>query len=146
MFVSGTLQKRPERSNVVQLVYIFRNSTELWILYHYKYMKVYLIEKKCTAKMEKYSRPARRGCILGERKSNTTNYFFLFIFLIRIIESKSNTFYYYYSLQRLVSTTQQRLRHYTLVPAKPQKGYLVERELNGHQALSHSTAWMSYII
>ena len=92
--------------------------------------------------MEKYSRPARRGCILGGRKSNTTNYFFLFIFLIRIIESKSNTFYYYYSLQRLVSTTQQRLRHYTLVPAKPQKGYLVERELNGHQALSQLTAWI----
>ena len=88
--------------------------------------------------MEKYSRPARRGCILGGRKSNTTNYFFLFIFLIRIIESKSNTFYYYYSLQRLVSTTQQRLRNYTLVPSKPQKGYLVERELNGHQALSQS--------
>ena len=94
--------------------------------------------------MEKYSRPTRRGCILGGRKSNTTNYFFLFIFLIRIIESKSNTFYY--SLQRLVSTTQQRLRHYTPVPAKPQKGYLVERELNGHQALGQLTAWMSFII
>ena len=77
-----------------------------------------------------------------EKKQHYKLLFFLFIFLIRIIESKSNTFYYYYSLQRLVSTTQQRLRHYTPVPAKPQKGYLVERELNGHQALSQLTAWI----
>ena len=79
VFVSGTLQKRPERSNVVQLVCIFKNSTELWILYHfhYKYMKVYLIEKNVLPKWRNILVQQGEGAFWeGEKATLQITFFF----------------------------------------------------------------------
>ena len=76
VFVSGTLQKRPERSNVVQLVCTFLK-TLLSCGYFIKYMKVYLIEKNVLPKWRNILVQQGEGAFWeGEKATLQITFFF----------------------------------------------------------------------